>query len=68
MLMEPISESRPQQVIQDVRTAEETWLQYLETGFNSARRLITDITPVQIDKAAYRTKQLIDGFKAGRKK
>lgn len=66
MLMEPLD--LPQKVEYQATQTEEKWLTYLETGFSSARRLITDITPMQLDKAAYRTKQLIDGFKAGRKK
>lgn len=44
------------------------WAEFLETGFKSASRLITDISPVKISHAATRIKQTVDGYKAGKRK
>lgn len=50
-----------------IREDADTWGRFLETGFKSAERLISDIKPM-LSKSTYKSRTFIDGFRKGQKK
>lgn len=54
--------------VQTVEEDAKTWMDFIETEAKRTYTMIRDISPAKLSQATVKTKQFIDGFKAGRKR